>query len=200
MHAPIKIQRDIKILSQIKSLKCISISGSFVTGDFKDSSDYDIFCICVPGRIWTTRFLVQLFLILAGKIAREKNHAGKICPNHFITTDGLRLQQQNEYTANLFSKAFSVYDPNGIWGHFQAANKEWIKAYGYNYLDEKRVDSVLIQNSKKGCIGDLFEKMVEKIQRWKIAQNPLTRLPKAQIILSDKELRFHPRPKSIPTQ
>ena len=189
-----KAQHWARRLGRLPGVLCVSLSGSMATGRATSWSDIDLFFICAPGQIWTARFFVFLVLKGLGAIATEAKHAGQICPNHFITADSLRLRQQAKYTADLFSSAIPLFDPYGIWPHFQAQNKDWIASFGHEYKTEVTPKKLHLPKRKNG-----LWRMVERVLRFgqihKIRRNPQFQRPGAQIVLSETELRFHPSPR-----
>jgi len=98
-----------RILGLLPSVRAIFLSGSVAQGRATDSSDIDFFIIARHGQIWTARFFVFLILKIFRQIRTSKNHAGKICPNHFITDTHLEIQEKDVYSANLFSHILSYF-------------------------------------------------------------------------------------------
>lgn len=192
-----KAQIWANIIGHCPGVKAIFLSGSLAQNKATKNSDIDFFIITQKNKIWTARFWVFIILKLTHQIANEKNHAQKICPNHFITEDNLEIKEKDTYAANLFAHNIPLYDPENIFEEFKTQNKDWIKNFKKTFQYEKNTSTKKKQektiNKQEKKIG---EKFLEKIQTRKIKKNPHYKRENAKIILSDTELRFHPSPKN----
>ena len=188
-----------KILGRCPGVTAIFLSGSIAQNKASKASDIDFFILTTPGLIWTARFSVFSVLKLFKQIATEKNHAGNICPNHFISTDSLEIKEQDAYSAKLFTHNLPLYDPQNIFPQFMHKNKNWIKKFDQTFIHKIDANSgpkVEKQGKKLNFIQRNIEKHLKKIQIQKIKRNKLYTIPGAKIVLEDTELRFHPRPKN----
>ncbi|MDH3324886.1 MAG: hypothetical protein OEL89_04565, partial [Candidatus Peregrinibacteria bacterium] len=147
----------------------------------------DVFIITKAGEIWTVRFFVFVVLKLFKKIAKPHDHAGKICPNHFITEKKLEIIEKDPYSANLFANVRFLAGDREVYEKFMSVNNWWITTKNYEKKDEK---FQLEQKNSK------FEDFLKRIQIKKIKSNPEYKTPRAKIVLEDYELRFHPEPKN----
>ena len=198
-----KAQKWAKILGKCPGVMAIFLSGSIPQGKATDQSDIDFFIIAREGQIWTARFFVFLVLKLCQQIATESDHAGKICPNHFI-----KIQEQDKYAANLFSHNIPLYDPYNLWSEFVKANEEWIGEFGYKFFkfvqgnpsalgaSPLKKGERILKSPLRGGFRGPWEQTLKSIQTKKIKNNPDYKLPGAKIVLEDHELRLHPKPKN----
>ncbi len=173
----------------------IFLSGSVAMNKADKNSDIDFFIIARNGQIWTARFFVFAILKVFSQLAKPKNHAGKICPNHFITDDCLKIVEQDAYAANLFTHNKPLFDPHKIFPIFVKKNQKWVTQF-----DESFSDNALQQNSNfKSVVNKslALENFLRKIQIKKIKKNPDFKTPNAKIVLEETELRFHPEPKNL---
>ncbi len=183
------------ILSFCPGVRAIFLSGSVAQGRGAQSSDIDIFIIARYGQIWTARFFVFVILKCFSQLAKEHDHAGKVCPNHFITDKDLEIQEKDAYAANLFSHNVPLYDPGNLWGEFVKANEGWVKKFGKEFESRKsKVESRKYR--KANAFEMLLEQILKKLQIKKIKSNPEYSISGAKIVLEDTELRFHPKPKN----
>lgn len=201
-----KAQRWAKILGKFPGVRAIFLSGSLARGDGNKNSDIDLFIITKARQIWTARFWVVVCLKLFGQLAKPHNHAGKICPNHFISENSLEIQEQDRYAAELFSTNVPLYDPQNIFAQFIHKNEKWVVEFGCSFRE--KVDSrwsppsTLIGGGNEVGIKKLKwwqksqEFFLKSLQIWKIKRNPDYQIPGACIVLDDTELRFHPVPKN----
>jgi len=174
------------ILGRMPGVLAIFLSGSLAQNKGDKNSDIDFFIIAREGQIYTARFFVFVILKLTGQLAKPHRHAGKICPNHFITHQHLEIQEKNKYSEDLFGANQPLYDPHNLFQAFQNANAHWIKNF------QKQNSPFPIPHSP----FPFPENFLKKIQTSKIKKNPEYNTPGAAIILSDTQLRFHPQPKS----
>jgi len=183
-----------RFLGYCPGVVAIFLSGSVATGEGKKSSDIDFFIIARNGRIWTARFFVFVVLKMFWQLAKPKNHAGKICPNHFITDDHLEIVEQDAYAANLFAHNKPLFDPQRIFPIFARENQKWIEKFNESFsknIWERSSDFALVKNNVSA-----LENFLRKVQTKKIQQNPDYQNKNAKIILQENELRFHPKPKN----
>lgn len=188
-------------IGKIPTVRAVFLSGSLATQSATEDSDIDFFIITYPGTIWVSRFWVFLMLKLNRQLAKPHDHRGKICPNHFVTSDYLELQEKNHYSARMFSGNKPLYDPDHLFQRFVSCNS-WIMDYGYNwsfYSGKERGVERCQDNGKISLLVRLLglsEPFFRGFQERKIQKNPDFRKPGSCIILSDQELRFHPVMKS----
>lgn len=185
------------VLGRLCGVRAVFLSGSLVTENADSLSDIDFFIIAKRGQIWTARFFIFLVLRICGQLATEKKHAGRICPNHFVVEDFITLRQQNAYTAEMFSRNIPLYDPYDVYLKFAKANT-WVNEFGCHFSVKNNGSKRLQEPQNPTCFVRILERFLRWVQYQKIKRNPLTQLPGAQIVLTNKELRFHPRPKSPP--
>ena len=183
-----------QILGKFPGVRAIFLSGSLAQKKGNKNADIDFFIIARHGQIWTARFFIFIVLKIFCQLAKEKNHAGKICPNHFISDQNLEIQEQDAYAAHLFSNNQPLYDPDNLFSLFIKTNKHWMKTFGI--IPTIPIDLIPIQ-SRNNHYKNWFESFLKKIQINKIKKNPEYYFPEAKIVLSDTELRFHPKPKNI---
>lgn len=181
-----------KILGHLPGVQAIFLSGSLACGKAKKKSDIDYLVIAHAGQIWTARFFVFVVLKVFRQLAKPHNHAGRICPNHFITDHSLEIDEKDAYAAHLFSHNIPLYDPLELWVNFVDANKSWIESSGETFQDTPEITF----GPPRKMNHSFWEMMFRWIQRAKIMKNPDFLKPGAKIIISDDELRFHPVPKN----
>lgn len=183
-------------LGRLPGVAAIFLSGSLAQGHGDKDSDIDFFIITYPGQIWTARFFVFVYLKLHKKLAKPAHHAGRICPNHFITSDSLEIQEKDAYSANLFSHNQPVYDPQNIFVEFSQQN-QWVEDFGESF-DSNIVGAEYLPPTGRynRPLRALTENILKHLQTRIIKNNPEYKTPGAKIILTDSELRFHPSPRN----
>lgn len=193
----VKAKKWAPIMGYLPGVAAVFLSGSLSQGNAKDSSDIDFFILAYPGQIWTARFWTSLILKLTFNLAKPNRHKARICPNHFITTDVLEINEQDAYSAHLFSHNQPLYDPHHFWPLFVEANS-WVQAFKESFPAVIKNNDYQI--STRAVNGRKKNKFLECFLRWiqlkKIYRNPDFKKPGARIVLKNEELRFHPDPKN----
>ncbi len=190
-----KAERWAKLCGKLPGVRAIFLSGSVAAGQATKTSDIDFFIIAEHGRIWTARFFVFLLLKLTGQIVRPGKHAGKICPNHFITDSELEIREKDAYSAELFSHAFPLFDPDRLYLNFVEKNATWVRKFREKFPDVPPPGFGTTKR-KPSFFARILENILSVLQIVKIRHNPEYHIAGAKIILEDNELRFHPHPKN----
>ncbi len=189
-----RAQNWANFLGNFPGVEAIFLSGSLATGKANINSDIDFFVIATPGRIWTARFWIFVCLRLTGNLAKPHNHPGKICPNHFITSDNLEIQDKNGYSAYLFSRNKPLFDPANIFEAFAIKNA-WVSEFKESF-PVQILSTNLETKLPKAQSKNWTERLLERFQKKKIMKNPDFNNESAKIAFNDQELRFHPVAKS----
>jgi len=182
-------------LGKLPGVAAIFLSGSLAQGHGGQNSDIDFFVIAHPGQIWTARFFVFVYLKLKKQLAKPHDHAGKICPNHFITTNQLEIQEKDAYSANLFSHNQPAYDPGNIFVEFVQQN-QWVRDFGEKFVYPVGTGRDLSRAGRDRPLRKPIEFVLKHLQTRIIKNNPEFKTPGAKIILTSTELRFHPNPRN----
>lgn len=195
-----KAQRWAHFLAWMPGVSAIFLSGSIPQGRVNKNSDIDFFIVAESGQIFTARFFVAGFLRLFNQLANDKgNHAGKICPNHFITDDSLLIKEQDDYAAKLFSHNEFLAGDIRVWEMFVSQNKEWIKAFGYsfkNYFPVCFLEKIEFYHKNNWLIKKL-ENWCKNHQIKRFNKNKEKLEKVAKVWFTDTEIRLHPVPKNI---
>lgn len=137
-------------LVKIPTVGAIFLTGSVAVGNAKKNSDIDLMVVTAPATLWLTRSVVFMWLKLLKSLRSPQNYADKICPNIFLDTDHLGIEEKNLYTAHEVLQAQCLFDRGGVEKKWLKEN-EWVKkylpkAYAYyvsriKYYGHKRVSS-----------------------------------------------------------
>lgn len=125
-----KAEEIADLLKLIPTLKFIGVTGNVAADNCRQSDDIDLFIISSKNWLWTTRFLVTVFLILVGAKRRvtDKNFADKICLNLFMDENHLGYPVKNLFVAYEIIQVRPVFDRGGVFKSFLKANS-WVKNY-----------------------------------------------------------------------
>ena len=183
-----------RLLARFPGVAAIFLSGSLSQGRATASSDIDFFIVAWPGRIFTARIGVLVALLVCGRLAHgDKNHARKICPNHFVTTDYLEFRERGPYYAHLVAHNRLLGGEERVWELFKAANQGWIRDYGCDFQEEVTAEATLAAR-RRSRFGDLLETAFRRMQRFKHRLHAPRLTEESRVWLTDHEIRLHPNP------
>lgn len=212
-----KAQKIAKILILFSFVRCVILNGSLASGKHKKSSDIDILIISKDGRIFTTRFFVNLIAILF-RIKRSKNndrgHAGKFCFNYILTESFLKIPTGRGwkidcYCADNYSKSQYIAGDYKLFIEFMKINIPLFDKYSFEIQTSNLKFPSKSKNQNPYCRAfrlrtgfqnsfgmkkyfDWFEKWAKNYQIKKIESDPRTKKYPNLIVYNDRELRFHP--------
>lgn len=194
-----------KYLQLAPYLRAVFVSGSLAANNPEPKSDFDVFIVIKPGRLYTGRLFLWLISSVLG-VRRGRFDVvapDKLCFNHYLTNDNLELSHRSLYIAQSLANMKPVITTGGVLEKFIASNR-WARSYCYNFRPatayrEVKTSRVLLAFARTGeavlnnFLGDLLEKMLKAFQQKRIKNNPATYESGGRIIFTDKELEFHPR-------
>lgn len=201
-----------KVFTLVPYVRGVFLTGTLSMKNTKQDSDWDILMVLAKGRIWLGRLFLGGILQLIGK----RRHGGKVkerfCLNHYITDNGLILEEQNEFSANFVSTSMPILG-GAIYKKFLQMNEFWIQGIKPNYLKEEISENDVESLENKG-IKQKIQKLIEiflektgvakigndlakKMMIKKIKQNPKTYWENADIRYDETALIFLPKPHRI---
>lgn len=201
-----KFMALVKYLQFAPYLRAVFASGSLAANNPESKSDFDVFIVVRSGRLYTGRLFLWLISSLLG--ARRGRFdvvaPDKLCFNHYVTDDNLKIYNRSLYIAQSLANLKPVIISNGILDKFIASNNKWGNSYCYNFRQVSSYRNVrrnrfMLGLAKCGEVslnnffGNILEKMLMVLQQKRIKNNPATYESGGRIILTDKELEFHPR-------
>ncbi|MFA7244343.1 MAG: nucleotidyltransferase domain-containing protein [Patescibacteria group bacterium] len=190
-----------QIFCRMPYVRAVFLTGSLASGDANISSDIDMLVVTKMGRIFTARLFVILAATIMG-IKRtknpDKNHAGKVCLNYFLTENYLKIphgrgEKIDKYCAENYSQAKFLAGDYQIFEKFFEVNRKLFKQY--------QITNIKLQiNSRSQShypfyrtrLGNWFEEQLKAIQIRRIESDPITAKYPHLIVYNDQELRFHP--------
>lgn len=188
-------------------MKMVLVSGSLAIGNSKNESDIDLIIIAKKGRIWIARTFITLLTSVLG-VRRHKNKTeNKICLNHYITDESLKIPFESLYNAQSYLHLINIYNSEKdkkMFRKFQEENK-WIGKYARNYKLAKLGGLRSIKRSKilglvsgffeiilSGRFGNYLEKKLSEIQSRRIKNDKLYKKSGGRITINNSQLEFHP--------
>jgi predicted nucleotidyltransferase len=208
------------ILQCVPFLRAIILNGSLAGGNIKESSDIDLLIIARSGRIYTTRFFVNLLGNLLGEKRsknEEKSHAGKFCFNYFLTDGYLKIptgrgEKMDKYCAMNYSRSVLLWGDDKLFDKFLAINSDLFAKFGCfsslndskeleYYFPARSITFLLFIRKMQeivfgGMFGNWIERRLKHLQIKMIESDPRTSKFPSLIVYNDQEARFHP-PKNL---
>lgn len=201
-----------KVFSLVPYVRGVFLTGTLSMKNAKQNSDWDILMVLAKGRIWLGRLFLGVVLQLIGKRRHGKKVKERFCLNHYITENGLILEEHNEFSANFISTSMPILG-GAIYKKFLQMNEFWIQGIKPNYLKEEisendveslehnglkqriqKFTEIILERTRIASLGNnLAKKMMIK----KIKQNPKTYWKDADIRYGETALIFLPKPHRI---
>lgn len=134
-----------RLIGRFPFIRSVMISGSLSKGYMDEKSDVDFFIVTHPGRLWIARMLLVLF-----KRVFLLNSKRTFCINYFISSDHLRIDEQNLFTATELATVLPIYGTP----YYDALMHEnqWLKSYFPNYLPREITAAPPRQEPVKGIL------------------------------------------------
>jgi hypothetical protein len=137
-------------------VRAVFVSGSLSKGYMNSKSDIDFFIITSPNRLWLSRTLLILF-----KKIFLLNSRKFFCPNYFIDTEHLKINEQNIYTAKELSYLIPIYNTY-LYNELLETN-EWRSIYMPNFIYKSKIffseTNLIKQTIEKILSGKIGEKL-----------------------------------------
>lgn len=81
-------------IGSLPFVNMVAVTGSLAMDNASSTADLDYLIVTEPGRLWLARAMVILLVRLASK------RGNTLCPNYFITENGLYFTDHNLFTAH----------------------------------------------------------------------------------------------------
>lgn len=183
-----KLKRAIfyaSILKLVPTLKLVGVSGALSMQNSHENDDIDLVLITQKGTLWTTRFITNILMIAFKRKPNDKFINNKACLNIYIGEDGLKINDQNIYTAHEIYQLKPLWQRDKVYTKFITANS-WARKYLPNWQEHN------LDNSKNHFIFfasylSLLESFLKAIQ----LSYMKSKVTKEKI--GDKQLFFHPK-------
>ncbi|MFA5248519.1 MAG: hypothetical protein WC415_04830 [Patescibacteria group bacterium] len=209
-----------RILRFIPSIKMMAVCNNFY---YRPESDIDFLIITAAKRLWLTRFLATIILDIFNLRARGKKTANRICLSFYLSENNLNLEEVALKPLTVGEETLWNGDPclacwlafmEPLYGFevyekfWQANNlpKSWFKKIFPNAFLRRSPQIRLVRDNhfskiiKKiisilflGSLGNLLEKISEKIQRLKLSARvkELAAQDNTNVVLDERILKFH---------
>ncbi|MCB9809784.1 nucleotidyltransferase domain-containing protein [Candidatus Peribacteria bacterium] len=178
-------------LSRYLPIEGVWLSGSLARGEATQAADADLFILCQPGSLYTVRLGVVLWLRMAGALATTADHAGRLCPNHFLASP-YTLGEESAYMAMLLHHMQVLTGPESLLQYVQYHHRGLLRQYGY----PAPVGGKRPPTRPAAWWWRALEPLSRLLTHAKITRLGTRPLP-AGIFLGTAELRLHPGQKHL---
>lgn len=176
----------------IPTVKLVGMTGGLAVENAKENDDIDIFIATSRGFMWTTRFIVTLFVEVMGRRRHPADVTvnNTICLNMFVDEDHMAIpkKERNVFSAHEVVQMKPLADTNGTYQKFLQVN-EWVKEYLPNAFQVKHKVSNKTNENKLVALQVVFlpiELLLNVLQLWYMAKRRTTE------VISNGYIRFHP--------
>lgn len=192
--------KSVRWLRHVPFVEFALASGSMAFGNVTPTSDFDLLVAVRKGRIFTTRYLINLLFTVLGMRRMNDLHdadADKLCFNHFITEATFEKQPHNFYRGQLHKNFVPLLGKKKSIAAFLKAN-QWANPSESLLWDKRFYDAG--ENGWKrtgewvldGIAGDLLERSILKPIATRRLMRYVAKKPKnGRVVVQDDELEFH---------
>jgi len=195
-----KLKKILKIINLTPFLKGVFVSGSLAISNSNENSDIDLLIVTRDSRIFTVRFFLTLLLDMIKERRTVKKTAGKICLNHYVSENFLKIQFPSIYNAYTYLNLRPVINRSRIFERFRR-QQDWMKDYLLFWRKSFRAPFMIEKKSKvagflekilSGRLGNWIEKKLKVIQIRRKERNYPYGVKKGRVILDDNLIELHP--------
>lgn len=203
-----KVRGFISWLALLPFVRAVFVANKLAYNNVEARSDIDLLIVIERNRLWFTRLLVSLWLLVLGQKRQGERTAGRFCLSFFVTSNALDFSQVKIVGSDPYLVYWSylltpVFD-YGIAPKLVADNA-WLKErfpwFGISNLPAPitRVNGLMRVAQFIGetifyiLLGPLWEVLLKQIQLARIEVR--RKLPAPGEVISDSMLKFHPEDK-----
>ena len=195
-----KLERLARFFRFVPFVQVVFASGSMGIGNVKDSSDFDVLVGVRPGRLFTTRYLLNLAFGLRGK-RRLDDQSGsspdKMCFNHILAREPDAALFDHSRTHEPYASMVPIFGTAADVGDFIRAlgpeEKAGLKSADLRFRPAgKSFAARCGEWLLGGRFGGLLEeKIVAPFAHRRLAAYTAGKPSSGRVIVSDTELEFH---------
>ena len=155
-----------RIIAHFPFVRMVALTGGLAMENARDN-DIDFLIVTAPRRLWLVRGLAVALVRLA------RLHGDHICPNFLITTNALKIPDENLYTAH------EVFQMIPLYGLETYQRLRQINAWANEYLPNADGVDALSNEKPLSRAGVLLKRAVERvlssaigdfIERWEMTR------------------------------
>jgi len=178
-----KARKIAGVLKFIPWIKLIGVTGALAMENSDEGDDIDLMIVTASKRLWLTRGLVVVFLLLTGQYRRANKIKNRICPNLMLSENALEFPDHDLFTAHEIVQMKPIFNRNNTYQKFLQANS-WIR----KFLPNVSVPAAVPQQFNHLTIQPLafLEKLAYKLQLKYMEKKKTVEITTPSLI------RFHP--------
>lgn len=183
-------------LAKLPYIEGIALCNSLVFHHTQQRSDIDLFVVTRPGRLWTTRLLSVLPMMLMkqrpGEATRNPVDISFFISSDVLALESLRIGEQDPYLAVWLSSLVPVYERmNGTFDRLRRANR-WVDAELPTSAPVRRAAAYRSNTSGYLPVSPIPESLARRMQIAKLPQE-IARMANSdtRVIVRPYMLKFH---------
>ncbi|MFH2062896.1 MAG: hypothetical protein ABIJ46_01955 [bacterium] len=123
-----RARRAARLFGLLPSVRLVALCNSLAFAGADEDSDIDLFLVCRPGTLWTTRLLLAGTLKLLGLRPTPQVQRDRLCLSFFVSEaaldlGGLALPDGDPYLRFWVATLLPLYDDGGVYERFLSANR-----------------------------------------------------------------------------
>lgn len=152
------------IIARLPFVELVGVTGALAMNNAGPGDDIDLFIVVRPGRLWLCRLLVLAVVRLAARRGTE------LCPNFLISTDHLRLSEQNLFTAHEVAQLVPL-TRSPLYDAFLEANG-WVRNFLPNALPTSSIGEAPVPRRPLWRVATsvLSNQLFDPIERWEMGR------------------------------
>ena len=153
-----RVRRLGAMLFNLPCVRFVGLTGSIAARNPGRDADIDFMVITDFGVMWRVRALTKLFQWLDRRIG-----SGKLCPNYFLTTEGLEIESQRLYVAHELAMMVPLYGSE-TYDSLIAANS-WTRSFLPN-ASERKLDTPICDEVPMPRLRRAAEWITRAVERY----------------------------------
>lgn len=193
-----KARRAAAFLGRLPSVQMVAVCNSLAISNAAEQSDIDLFVVCRPGSLWTTRLLVVGLLHVFNLRPTDERSADTFCMSFFLSQDRLDISRlalapEDTYLRYWIASLVPLYDAGGVMEAFVAANG-WIgdRLPEVGRATGRKADSLDRSFRSRPSALRPFEHWAKRRQMKRFPEELRTMANMdSRVVVSDDILKFH---------
>ncbi len=205
-----RVNRFRPIFGLIPYIKLVAVCNNLAINNSKPGSDIDLFIVTKPGRLFTSRLILTLWLQLFGVRRYGSKISERFCLSFFATEENLdftfvKKEPLDIYLAYWFQTLQPIQGDREIYEKLLQKNNDWLQKIftrpphpNMHRFKEAPWWSRTIRHLQEKILNtSLGDKIEEKLENWQITRAQKKRdlverdNPEHGIIISRHMLKFH---------
>jgi len=123
----VRARRAARVFGLLPSVRLVAVCNNLAVANAEDGSDIDLFVVCRPRTLWTTRLVLVGALKLFGLRPSPKIQKDKLCLSFWVSETEMDLSRYalpggDPYMDYWIATLLPLYDAGGVFEKFRAVN------------------------------------------------------------------------------